>query len=218
MLPPDPTALPSLRLLGRPGSINVRKVMWTLAELDRPFVHEPHWGDPPANLASPAFLALNPNGLVPVLVDGKRVLWESHTICRYLAAKAGRADLLPADPGARAEVEKWMDWQAAELNPAWRDAFMSLVRRHPEHRDPDAVARSAAAWNRRMALLDRHLDETGAFAAGSAFTHADIVLGLSVHRWRTTPIDRPRLPHVDAYYDRLRRRPAAEGLLRPDLP
>ncbi|WP_114954953.1 glutathione S-transferase family protein [Sphingosinicella terrae] len=213
-----PPSLPRLRLLGRPGSINVRKLLWTLAELELDFVHEPQWGDPPSNLLSPEFRALNPNGLVPVLLDGDAILWESNTICRYLAARSGRRDLLPDDPRARAEVERWMDWQATDLNAAWNHAFMALVRRHPDFADPAAIRRSVDAWNARMILLDRRLAETGAFAAGAGFTLADIVLVLSVHRWRQTPIDRPDLPSLAGYFERLSARPAVAGLMVPGLP
>lgn len=121
-----------LRILGRPISINVRKVLWAAAEAGLAFDHEPEWAAS-RDVNSPEFLALNPNGLVPVLVSDEGVLWESNTICRYLAGRAGRSDLLPAAAFARAEVEKWMDWQATELNGAWGPAFLALVRRHPDH-------------------------------------------------------------------------------------
>ncbi len=202
-----------LTILGKPTSINVRKVLWTCAEIGLPYALEP-WGEPGLPTTAPEFLRLNPRGLVPVLRDGDETLWESNTICRYLAARHGRTDLLPADPLARAHVEKWMDWQATELNNAWRYAFMALVRKSAAHSDPDAIAASAVAWNRMMGILDERLAETGAYAAGPQFTLADIVLGLSVHRWVSTPIEHAVLPAVKAYYERLAGRPgfAAHGL------
>ena len=199
-----------LKILGRTSSINVRKVLWTCAELGRDFERE-DWGSGFRPTRDPVFLALNPNALVPVLIeselDGDFVLWESNTICRYLAAKAARDDLLPASPRDRAEVERWMDWQAGELNNAWRYAFMGLVRKSPAHQDPDAIAASAASWNRHMALLDAQLERHGGHAALGRFTLADIVLGLAVHRWRMTPIERPALAAVEAYCERLVARP-----------
>ena len=196
-----------LRVLGRPNSINVRKVLWLCEELGAEHVLEP-WGAGVRSTDAPEFLALNPNALVPVLVDTgvdpAFTLWESNTICRYLAASHGRTDLLPAAPGERARVEQWMDWQAAELNRAWSCAFLALVRKSPAHPDPAAIAASEAAWNRHMAILDRHLQD----ADESSFTLADIVLGLSTHRWYATPIERPSLPAVAAFYERLCRRPA----------
>jgi glutathione S-transferase len=193
-----------MRLLGKSTSINVRKVLWTCAVIGRPVEPEP-WGSGTDNsCGDPAFLALNPNAMVPVLVDDGAALWESNTICRYLAARHGRGDLLPQDAMGRAQVEKWMDWQVAELNGAWRHAFMGLVRRSPAFQDPDAIAASAASWNRHMALLDRQLASTGAYVAGAGFTLADILLGLSTNRWLSTPIEHADLPAVRAWYERLR--------------
>jgi len=96
-----------------------------------------------------------------------------------------------------------MDWQGGDLNNSWRYAFMHLVRQSPAHADPKAVEASAAAWNRHMLILENQLGKAGDFAAGAAFTLADVVLGLSVNRWFMTPIDRPALPRITEYYDRL---------------
>ena len=142
-----------LQVLGRPNSINVRKVLWLCAELELTYQHEP-WGTADMPLHSPQYLALNPNALVPVIRDGGLVLWESNTICRYLASREGRTDLLPNEPAPRAQVEKWMDWQLSELNTAWRYAFMALVRKGAEYTDAKAIEASVANWNRHMTLLD----------------------------------------------------------------
>jgi len=207
-----------MRLLGRTSSINVRKVLWTAAEIGLRFDHEAEWGTPAASTRTAEFLRLNPNGLVPVWVDDQGVLWESNSICRYLAHRHGREDLLPTQPFARAAVERWMDWQAGDLNSAWRYAFMALVRRDADFQDEPQIARSVAAWNALMTLLDERLAQTGAFVAGGDFSLGDVVVGLSVHRWLHTPIARPRVPNIDAYVQRLRRRPAFERLATPDLP
>jgi glutathione S-transferase len=196
-----------LRILGKSSSINVRKVLWACAELGLAVEQEP-WGSGFRPTDEPGFLKLNPNGLVPVLEDGPLVLWESNTICRYLASRYAAGTLLPQDPVGRARVEQWMDWQATELNNAWRYAFMALVRNSPAHADADALAASVAHWNRHMQILERQLEKTGAYAAGPSFTLADVVLGLSTHRWFMTPMARPGLPAVSAYYERLSERPA----------
>lgn len=195
-----------LKILGKPASINVRKVLWLCDELALPCELET-WGAGYRDTHAPEFLALNPNAMVPVIVDGDAVLWESNTICRYLAGKHGRDDLLPREPLARARVEQWMDWQVSDLNNAWRYAFMGLVRRSEAHQDQAALEASAAAWNRHMLILEQQLGRAGDFVTGGTFTLADIVLGLSVNRWFMTPIARPELPHVQAYYDRLATRP-----------
>lgn len=196
-----------LKILGRVSSINVRKVLWTCAEIGLPFERE-DWGIGFRPTSDPAFTALNPNALVPVAIDGDFVLWESNTICRWLAAEHGRTDLLPTAPRERAQVERWMDWQLGELNNAWRYAFMALVRQSPAHGDPDAIAASAREWNRRMALLDAHLQRSGPHAAGAGFTLADVGLGLAVQRWHRTPIEHAVLPTLHAYLQQLQARPA----------
>jgi glutathione S-transferase len=196
-----------LELFGRSASINVRKVLWLLDELGLAYTHHGAAGP----LDPTPLRALNPNALVPVLRDGTAVLWESNTLCRYLAAREQRDDLLPAAPLARARVEQWMDWQATELNGAWRYAFMATVRRSPAHADPAAIAASVAAWNAAMAILDAQLAHGGDWVLGDTFTLADIVLGLSTQRWLASPIDRASLPAVAAWHARLRGRP---GFLR----
>ena len=98
----------TLRVLGRISSINVRKVLWTCAELDLHFEHVEN---------DAKLLALNPNRLVPVIRDGDFVLWESNSICRYLARKSPHTALYPEDAQARALAEQWMDWQATPAAP-----------------------------------------------------------------------------------------------------
>jgi len=187
-----------LKILGKATSINVRKVLWTCAELGIDYERE----DAGADIG-----LLNPNAMVPVIVDGDVVLWESNTICRYLCNRAGAQALLPPEAQARARVEQWMDWQATELNNAWRYAFMSLVRGSPNHRDPDQLEAGIANWNRHIGILERQLAAGGPWVTGEQFTLADVVLGLSVNRWMMTPMARPDYPAVQAYYERLDERP-----------
>jgi glutathione S-transferase len=198
-----------LKILGKSSSINVRKVLWTCVEMGLPFEQE-QWGSGFQPTDVPEFLVLNPNAMVPVVVDGPVVLWESNTICRYLASQHGGTGLLPANPAQRAVVEQWMDWQAGELNNSWRYAFMALVRLSAAHNDSEAVASSIAAWNRTMGILENQLDKTGMYVTGPDFTLADIVLGLSVNRWAMTPMSRPDYPAIAAYLERLGQR-AGDG-------
>jgi len=206
-----------VRILGKASSINVRKVLWTATELGVAFERE-DWGSGFRSTQDPAFLALNPNAMVPVLVDGDAVLWESNTICRYLATRYGDGKMLPREATIRAYVEQWMDWQATELNNAWRYAFMGLVRGSAAHQDAGLIAASVDGWNRHMGILERQLEKSGAYVAGSRFSLADIVLGLSAHRWRKTPMDgRPDYPAVAAWMGRLEARPAARAWLPDDM-
>jgi glutathione S-transferase len=145
------------------------------------------------------------------------VLWESNTICRYLATRYGDGKMLPREATIRAYVEQWMDWQATELNNAWRYAFMGLVRGSAAHQDAGLIAASVDGWNRHMGILERQLEKTGAYVAGAGFSLADIVLGLSTHRWRKTPMDgRPDYPAIAAWMRRLDARPAARAWLPDD--
>ena len=187
-----------LRVLGKASSINVRKVLWACEEIGIAYTRH---DDGPE-------LVQNPNGLVPVIVDGDFVLWESNSILRYLANKWAAHTLLPVEPQARAEVDRWIDWQATEFNNAWRYAFSAIIRRNPAFDDAGQIAASKTQWTRMLAILDEQIAHTGAYVAGSAFTLADIPIGLSVNRWFMTPMERPRLLHVEVYYERLGQRPA----------
>jgi glutathione S-transferase len=191
-----------LRVLGKASSINVRKVLWTCDEIARPFTLEECATD------TAEFLTLNPNGLVPVIVDGDFVLWESNTIIRYLANASLAESLYSLDARARAQVDMWIDWQATEFNASWRYAFQALVRKSAAHTDAAQIEASVRDWSRAVAIVDEQLSRTGGFVAGPTFTLADIPIGLSINRWFMTPIEeRPIFPAVVAYYERLSERP-----------
>jgi len=199
-----------LQVLGRNNSINVRKVLWACAALDLPFENE-NWGVAPKLLTDPSFLALNPNGLVPVLKDGDFVLWESNSIIRYLANRYESGDrphrLYPVDPQPRAQVDRWIDWQATDLNQAWMYSFMALVRHSPTHTDAEALRLSNEKWTKQMHIMEAQLTQTGAYIAGAHFSLADIPVALSVNRWFSTPFEHANLPAVSDYFERLRAQP-----------
>ncbi|MFJ2987386.1 glutathione S-transferase family protein [Collimonas sp. NPDC087041] len=194
-----------LKILGKASSINVRKVLWTCAEVELPFERE-DWGSGFRATDTPEYLALNPNGMVPVIQDGDFVLWESNSIIRYLVARYGGEWLYPAEPQRRARIDQWIDWQATDLNRSWSYVFPALVRKSPAHQDPAQIAAGSASWSKNMQILDRQLASTGAYVAGAEFTLADIPIGLSVNRWFGTPLQRPELPAVSAYFERLSQR------------
>jgi glutathione S-transferase len=191
-----------LTLYGHAASSNVRKVLWTCHELGLDRLHKDFNG---ATLLStfPHYRAINPNGMVPAIDDGGFVLWESNAIIRYLATKHRRHDLLPEDPEKRAVIEQWMDWQASDFNNAWHTAFAGLVRKTVPSPSPAQIETSRQAWIVKMNVLEARLTDTGGHVAGSGFTLADIPIGIAVNRWFMTPIERPQLPQVEAYYDRL---------------
>ncbi|WP_095136464.1 glutathione S-transferase family protein [Pseudomonas sp. Irchel s3a10] len=194
-----------LRILGKASSINVRKVLWTCAELQIPFERE-DWGSGFKSTDTPEFLALNPCAMVPVIQDGDFTLWESNTIIRYLAGNYGGADLYPTEARTRARVDQWIDWQASELNRSWSYALMSLVRKSADYQDRAALASGVEQWSKTMSILDQQLQKTGAYVSGEQFSLADIPIGLSVNRWFETPLAHPDYPAVRAYYERLSQR------------
>jgi glutathione S-transferase len=205
-----------IEVLGRLTSINVRKVLWALDELGEPYERQ-DWGLPLRDPNVPEFLALNPNAQVPVLVDADgTTMWESNAILVYLAQTRGK--LLPTPRQDLAHALQWLGWQASELNPTWGYAVNALMRRTPRYDDPAEIARSTGRWSSRMKLLENALADGRAFIAGPDFTVADIALGLSIHRWFGTPFEKPDLPAVKAYYDRLRARPASANALGLQTP
>jgi glutathione S-transferase len=204
-----------LRVLGKRESINVRKVLWTCDEIGVAYVQE-EWGAGTRPTSDAEFMALNPKGLVPVIVDDGNVLTESNTIVRYLAARYRRFDLLPEDPFARARVEEMMDWQATEFNFAWRPAFPAIVRKNPDAGTEAQIRQSIKEWGRMVSMVEERLIQAGPYMCGDTFTVADIVIGLSVNRWFQSPIERIELPRVRAYLDRLMERPASRRHLGGD--
>jgi glutathione S-transferase len=208
----------SMTIIGRPSSINVRKVLWTCCEIGLAYTFDGDWEADVRVARRPELLELNPNDQFPVLLDRDGQIWESNTICRYLAAEHRRTDLLPANPRERAVVEQWMDWQATDLNSAWRYAFMALVRRAPQYDRQSDVDASVAAWNAAMTILEQRLAAARDYVTGPVFTLADVVLGVSVNRWIFTPMPKPDLPAVMAYYERLSDRPGFVRYVRTGVP
>jgi len=201
----------SLRIWGRLNSINVQKVVWTARELALPFERIDAGGAFGGN-RTPEYLRMNPNGKIPVVDDGGFVLWESNAIVRYLAAKHGAGTLWPAGLHERADADRWMDWQATELTPAMRDAFMQLIRTQPAQRSQTLVDASKAATEPLLALLDEHVGSRH-FLCGEAFTVADIAVGTVVHRWFGLPQPHAPRPNVERWHRRLVTRPAVAGVL-----
>ena len=196
-----------LKIWGRKNSINVQKVMWTVGELALPHERIDVGGQFGKN-KEPAYLALNPNGLVPTLEeDDGFILWESNSIVRYLANKHGAGTLEPADAKARASASQWMDWQLTVAGPAIFHAFWGLIRTPPEKRDQAAIATSQQNTTAAMKILDAQLGKS-AFVAGESFSMGDIPVGLIAFRFRQLFPERPSLPNLERWYGAIEQRDA----------
>jgi glutathione S-transferase len=196
-----------LKVWGRNTSSNVQKVMWAVGELKLPHERIDVGGAFGKN-KEPAYLAMNPNGLVPTLEeDDGFLLWESNTIVRYLAAKHGAGQLEPADLKVRALASQWMDWQLSVVAPAIYGAFWGLIRTPPEKRDAAAIATSQGKTADAMKILDAQLAKTP-FVAGDAFSMGDIPVGVMAFRFRQLVPERPPLPNLERWYAELKKRAA----------
>ena len=188
-----------LKIWGRTTSSNVQKVMWAIGEMKLP--HERiDIGGPFGKNREPAYLAMNPNGLVPTLEeeDGY-LLWESNSIVRYLAAKHQNRVLEPADLRIRANAHKWMDWQLSVLGPAIHGTFWGLVRTPPEKRDHAEIANSKERTAKAAAMLDAQLAKTK-YVASDEFSYGDIPVGIQVYRFVSLVPERPKMPNLDRWY------------------
>lgn len=196
-----------LRIWGRASSFNVQKVMWLVGELGLEHEHIPAGGRF-GGLDAPDFLAMNPHGRVPVIDDDGTVVWESHAILRYLAARSGRDGFWPGDAAGRSRADSWMDWSQTALQPDFIEGVFWGFYRTPEGlRDVPAVMASILRCSDHMRLLDRWLDGRS-YLLGAELSLADIPAGAILYRYFELDIERPRVPRVEAWYDRLRSRPA----------
>lgn len=195
-----------ITIWGRANSVNVQKVLWCLSELDLAY-ERIDAGMAFGRNRDPEYLAMNPNARVPTLVDGDYVLWESHSIMRYLVL-AYRPDspIYPDAPKRRAAVDRWLDWVLSTVQPADRPVFWALVRMPPEQRDMVAIQKDADAEAQVWEIADAQL-ATRRFLEGDDFTIADIAVGAFARRWlRVEGIRKPQLPNLDRWFAELESR------------
>lgn len=197
-----------ITLWGRNNSTNVKKVLWTLEELELPYDQILAGGKFGVNQDAD-YLAMNPNGLVPLLKDDETnlLLWESNAIVRYLAAQYGQNRLWVDNPARRAEGEKWMDWANQTLSPAHRVILMGLVRTPPEKRDRAAIEAGIEKCDSLFALLDDALARQPWFS-GDNFGTGDIAIAPFVYNLLNVDLKWTPRPNLERWYQQLTERPA----------
>lgn len=200
-----------LRIWGRITSINVRKAVWTAQHLGLEF-ERIDAGGAFGIVKTPEYIALNPNSVVPTLIDGDFVLWESNVIVRYLCAKHSMGNLYPSDLQERFDAERWMDWQQTTFSPSGRNAFWELIRTPEAQRDMQKVEASIASTEPLLDRLEIHLSKNEFMACGR-LTMADIPLACEVHRWFGLGVSKTKRPHLEAWYAKILARPASANVL-----
>lgn len=192
-----------IRILGRQTSGNVQKVLFLLEEIALTYVRE-DYGRQFNNTNTDAYRRLNPNMKVPTLVDGDLVVWESHTILRYLAALHA-PKLTGASPAERTHVERWMDWNLGALNTPYVAVFKDAKKPAAE-RSADFAAQSADLIA-QLKILDGFITGKSWFAL-DRMTLADICLAPIVVRCLGFPIEKPALPELTRWMKAIETRPA----------
>jgi glutathione S-transferase len=196
-----------LTVWGRRSAFNVQKVLWLIGELGLDHRHI-DVGGAAGGLDTPAFLATNPHGRIPVIDDDGTVVWESHTILRYLAARYAPDRLWSDDPSARSEVDRWMDWSQTALQPVFlRGVFWGYFRTPEPQRNWPAINHALDQCAANFRLLDLWFSNRD-FIAGDAFGLADIPIGTCLFRYFELDIERPDVPNVTTWYARLQNRSA----------
>ena len=191
---------------GRKNSSNVQKVVWALNEMETPYERLDVGGEF-GIVNDPPYLAMNPNARVPTMEEDGFILWESNAIVRYLTAKHNEGGLYPSDPKIRATADRCMDWQHTTVGQHITPIFWGLVRTPKNERDLTLIEASRLGMIAAMQILNANLSNKN-FVAGDNFTMGDIPLAIHVYRWFRLIQERPKMEHLEDWYDRLAKRPA----------
>lgn len=204
-----------LKIWGRRNSSNVRKALWCAEEAGVAY-ERVEAGGAFGVVDQPDYLARNPNGRVPMIEDGNLVLWESNAIVRYLAAAYAPGILYPEDPASRACGDKWMDWTTSSFAGEFRDLFWGTLRTPVEQRNEAVIEAARQRCIDLLALPEKTLGEQP-YLSGERFAMGDIPLGSFIYAWFEMPIERPAQPNLQAWYARLRERPAYQRAVMTEL-
>lgn len=203
------TSPSGLLLYDHPRSSNALKVRFLLAELDLPYERR----EVPMAQPRPAeYLAVNPLGLIPALVDGELVVSESNAILRYLARREGRRNLYPTIAAGAAAVDEWLDRFSMTLRPALFRVEQAALGYVPgkgflaADADPDLAARRIAEIAPALGLFDALVSPKG-YALGK-FSIVDCAAAPALRRTRDTGLDLAPYPNLERWRDTVCARPA----------
>jgi glutathione S-transferase len=193
-----------MKLYGFPPSPNTWKVRALAAHLGVPLELEFIDLSKGAQYA-PAYLALNPTGRTPTLVDGDFKLWESNAILQYIAGKSANS-LWPNDARTRADIARWQFWQlghwgAEACQPL---TFQRLVKKIMNLGPPDeaAVAKGTEAFNKEAKMLDAHLGKHQ-YLVGNALTIADFAVAAPLLYAQQAEMPLGPYGNLRAWFDRV---------------
>lgn len=191
-----------IKILGRYTSVNVQTVRWALAEMG--IAHEQvNIGGTYGGNDTADYLAMNPNGLVPVMIDSDVTMFESAAIVRYVAAKYGDDDFYPKSPEIRAPLDMWAEWMRVNFYPVLIGTiFHRQVRFDPTTWDHEELAQAYDDMGKYAKILDARLSE-GPFIGGSYLTFADIIIGALLYRYFDLDFPRVETPNLKRYYEGL---------------
>jgi len=195
-----------IKIWGGKSVANVQKVLWCLGEIGLEFEYAGAVG----SFTSPPdqrYLASKAPGSVPVMDEDGFILWEGNAIVRYLARKYSAGVLWPTDARHAADIERWMDYQLSTV----REHIHPILRADLTKEQFEHHARSLAAVLDPLEPALAHRP----YLAGDDFTVADIPLGINVYRWFILDVDRPHVPNITAWYQRLRQRSAFRAHIIP---
>ena len=191
-----------MKIWGRSNSANVQKVLWIADELGLDYERE-DVGGAFGRTKEPPYSDLNPNAVVPTLVEDDFVLWESNACTRYLANKFGKGSLAPTDVREYADADRWMDWQQTTVLPFMTPIFWGYVRTAEADRDMAAISAAVERGMQVYGVLEKRLEGRD-FIMGDHLTMADIPVAIQAFRFKTLVKDRPGLGNFDAWVERCR--------------
>lgn len=204
-----------IEVWGRRSSSNVQKVIWALDEIGLEFNRHTVGGSFGGN-REPAYLKMNPNGLVPVLRDGDVTMFESNAIVRFLAARYGDGTLRPKDAKGLAAAEQWMEWQNLNVVPPISAIFWNEVRTAKAERNANAIAAAEANLTKTLPIADRALGSSRWFA-GDDFSYGDIVMGVLYWRYSKVGANTLDVPNIKRWFEALQQRPAYKKWIMGDF-